>query len=354
MPVEGRIPTAAPAEARVRARPRRSPPPPPRVRNAWKGRCCAGRRASTFRPTTSTAVTVGSPALMEFHAWRGCAGGDCDAGLVRCGNECIDVSIDPDHCGGCENDCDDGEACVSGICETSIECGVVETPEGGECPGECDECDGGTCVINCIGEGACEGDDVECPVRLGVLHCLQRRGRLRETRVECPSGYACEVWCLEGDDACNALEVQCSASGTCDLRCGSGEISALAGPRSTVASTHARRVARAGKCPTSTATRAATATRADRSAGEDSAEAGDRVFDGGEGGARVAQAEEAGLGDAARFAGGEVDVGFVEHASPQVVSAPARWRRRSQMRKKPASAGRCGIPAASRAAATRA
>lgn len=35
----------------------------------------------------------------------------CDAPFVRCGSQCVDLNIDPDHCGGCDT------VCPSGICQ---------------------------------------------------------------------------------------------------------------------------------------------------------------------------------------------------------------------------------------------
>lgn len=40
----------------------------------------------------------------------------CDAGLVRCGEACIDVRIDESACGACGVACDAGEICSAGAC----------------------------------------------------------------------------------------------------------------------------------------------------------------------------------------------------------------------------------------------
>ena len=43
--------------------------------------------------------------------------GNCPAGQVKCGNQCIDVTSDPSHCGNCNDRCASGQSCVSGVCQ---------------------------------------------------------------------------------------------------------------------------------------------------------------------------------------------------------------------------------------------
>lgn len=62
-------------------------------------------------------------------------GGDCAAGYERCGNECIDVARDPNHCGRCDNVCSQGNNCVGGVCGSSdatidVRDGNVDAPDG--------------------------------------------------------------------------------------------------------------------------------------------------------------------------------------------------------------------------------
>lgn len=85
------------------------------------------------------------------------------APLVACAGACVDVDVDPEHCGGCDLPCADGLACVSGSC--GVACGPGSTACGDRCtdteidPAHCGGCDmpcgpgvpcfAGTCTPNC-------------------------------------------------------------------------------------------------------------------------------------------------------------------------------------------------------------
>ncbi len=49
----------------------------------------------------------------------------CPAPQLLCAGECVTVSSNRDHCGGCDAPCDDGELCVSGECELSCSPGLL-------------------------------------------------------------------------------------------------------------------------------------------------------------------------------------------------------------------------------------
>jgi hypothetical protein len=40
----------------------------------------------------------------------------CDAGLSKCGNECVDTKSDPANCGKCGKKCPMNKGCVLGLC----------------------------------------------------------------------------------------------------------------------------------------------------------------------------------------------------------------------------------------------
>jgi hypothetical protein len=156
----------------------------------------------------------------------GVCGGQCPDGLVLCDNgECVDVSSDPDHCGSCGNDCDRDEMCVSGNCEEQqVECGAEPEPPGDEeCPDQCGECVGGTCVIECVGDGTCDGDEVRCPDDWACLVQCVGPEACADLQIDCPPLYSCRVECLEGQDVCDSIQVECSGSGVCRLECGEGD-----------------------------------------------------------------------------------------------------------------------------------
>jgi hypothetical protein len=76
-------------------------------------------------------------------------------GLSKCGQECVDVLSNVDHCGKCRTRCEppDGGtvACVAGVCTPSCELGF--TP----CEGACvdllsDQKNCGACKVECGGD----------------------------------------------------------------------------------------------------------------------------------------------------------------------------------------------------------
>lgn len=59
------------------------------------------------------------------------AGSECDE--TTCGDECVDTSNDPGHCGGCFRNCGAGESCSGGVCQSRPGCAPPTTQCGGEC-----------------------------------------------------------------------------------------------------------------------------------------------------------------------------------------------------------------------------
>ena len=97
--------------------------------------------------------------------------GGCGS-LASCDSTCVDVDVDPEHCGGCDQACADGLACIAGEC--SVACGASSSACGDRCidtqidPGHCGGCDlpcgpgvpciAGTCTPSCAaGQLACAG-----------------------------------------------------------------------------------------------------------------------------------------------------------------------------------------------------
>jgi len=81
---------------------------------------------------------------------------DCDA-ASRCDGLCVDMSADPEHCGACDNSCDNEELCADGQCTCR--------PGLTECDGDCVDLDSnpdhcGGCGDGCAGGEACY--DGEC------------------------------------------------------------------------------------------------------------------------------------------------------------------------------------------------
>jgi hypothetical protein len=87
---------------------------------------------------TSFAILVGS---VGCGADNGVVGGDCAAGYTQCGLVCVDISNDPENCGGCGNVCASG-ICTDGKCESGAarDAGADASKDGGKQKGR----DGGS------------------------------------------------------------------------------------------------------------------------------------------------------------------------------------------------------------------
>ncbi|MEZ4299322.1 MAG: hypothetical protein R3B70_30510 [Polyangiaceae bacterium] len=76
---------------------------------------------------------------------------NCEAGLVSCGGQCVNLDTDPDNCGECGVDCgDDGVMCSGGVC------GI-----GPGCPGGFASCNG-VCADLSSDPQHCGGCDIQC------------------------------------------------------------------------------------------------------------------------------------------------------------------------------------------------
>lgn len=121
----------------------------------------------------------------------GTCASECSEGRTRCGQVCADLSSDLAHCGECGESCDADGACVAGDCRDS-------------CGDSCEEDDGEVCVAEvCVcrtGLTDCSGSCVD--LMANANHCG-----------ECGRGCGDDV-CLAGDcvsDGCGAL-TECSGA----------------------------------------------------------------------------------------------------------------------------------------------
>jgi len=162
--------------------------------------------------------------------------GDCPA--LSCGDECVDPSSDPRHCGGCDVACGAGEVCADGACELSC-------PEGQDaCDGGCHDLAAspahcGACGVTCdagevCSEGACAtscaADLTDCS---GACRDLATdRASCGACGVTCDAGEicadgACAPSCGAGltvcDDACVDARSDRAHCGACDVACDAGE-----------------------------------------------------------------------------------------------------------------------------------
>ncbi len=133
-----------------------------------------------------------------------CTAGTCDcfAPLQRCGGTCSNFQHDENNCGGCGIDCSEGETCIDGRC--SFVCSNGLTACGTGCANT------STDMQNCGGcERVCSGGDNqsgEC--RSGACH------------LECEPGWhdldgarGCEYFCDPadaGDEVCDGQDNDCN------------------------------------------------------------------------------------------------------------------------------------------------
>lgn len=161
----------------------------------------------------------------------------CDEGEACCGDECVDVSFDSRHCGGCDQVCDSSNTlCVAGecVCEVGYRtCGMdplCETDIGssdahcGVCDNACDatsECNFGLCSC---GLSLCEMNEACCDIDgMGETLCVninESAGHCGDCNAPCPAGFECTdglctcngLTCDQGDVCCNGA---CVPGGTC-------------------------------------------------------------------------------------------------------------------------------------------
>jgi hypothetical protein len=152
-----------------------------------------GEEDTSEDTTPDTADTSGDTAADE-------GGPACSGGEVECGDECVDLDEDPDHCGACDNACGSDEACYEGSCVT--EC--PDDPDSGVPLTNC----GGTCVNTDTDDDHCGECDNACPE--GMI-C----GHQECTSEVCAPG---EVYCFGHCTSLSSDQFNCGECGnTCDV-----------------------------------------------------------------------------------------------------------------------------------------
>lgn len=151
-----------------------------------------------------------------------------EASETACGGDCVDLDVDDDHCGSCDNECGADERCEEGICEELSGClvrGCVGfnycDPDDGQCKTGCtvDE----QCSDTNNATGVCR--DHQC-----VFECDPDTRLCGTGCVACPTGDAVELTtcdagacvvhsCVEGYRLCDGDCAECpseAAQTTCD------------------------------------------------------------------------------------------------------------------------------------------
>jgi hypothetical protein len=128
--------------------------------------------------------------------------GGCGAGLTACGDDCVDLDRDPDHCGSCEVDCFEGHLCLSGACS---ECPEGEVRCGSWCTDlSSDEASCGVCGVVCPAGATCISGGCHCPP--GFEPCAGACVDVSNDESSCGScGNTCDAVfgeCFEGECRC--------------------------------------------------------------------------------------------------------------------------------------------------------
>lgn len=128
----------------------------------------------------------------------------CPQGTMQCGNACVDTSSDSNNCGTCGHVCASGQSCVAGSCASSCspDCtGKVCGDDG--CGGSCGACPGANCVGSTFQAAAtCSADGTTC-IPGTTMNC---------DPYNCSQNGTCLTTCA-GDFDCEAGN--CCESGTC-------------------------------------------------------------------------------------------------------------------------------------------
>ena len=154
------------------------------------GQVCGGGVCVTLGPTDAGTVA-------------------CPAGQVRCVDRCVDLTVDPGHCGGCGNSCPIGTLCMGGTCRSAS----MMPPGGGDggspCPSGLSACGGG-----CI-------DTSRDPTHCG------RCGNACALGSVCTRGACVSAGCMPGwgfcNDACIDVQRDANNCGSCGRACPSGQ-----------------------------------------------------------------------------------------------------------------------------------
>lgn len=125
----------------------------------------------------------------------------CPPGQTRCGEQCVDVNTDEQHCGACDTSCEEDFECREGRC--------VRTG----CPSDQTLCDGrcvdtrsdrqhcGACGLSCASHLTCRNARCECPV------ATQRNcgNRCVDTATDAQNCGACGNKCASGQTCQNGV-----------------------------------------------------------------------------------------------------------------------------------------------------
>ncbi len=119
-----------------------------------------------------------------------------DSAFEECDDQCVDTSVDDDHCGQCNNDCGTGEGCDDGIC----------------CDGEFTNC-GGQCIDLVSDDDHCGVCENQCTTGVAGATAFCSQSSCVEQCTD-TSHTLCD-----GDERCADLDTDIEHCGSCEVSC---------------------------------------------------------------------------------------------------------------------------------------
>jgi len=189
-------------------------------------------------------------------------GAECAPGYALCGGACVDIQVDPEHCGACDSVCGGGQSCTDGRCDGfdagafAFDGGVVPldgssgadagrfTDGGGADGGTGGVIDGAVADAGASDGGTSDGgtSDGGTGCEVGELQCGDRCVRPSVNARHCGGcdmACAAGAFCVEGSctDECPSPRATCDGlcinlasdpdnCGACGIACPSGVCSA--------------------------------------------------------------------------------------------------------------------------------
>ncbi len=166
-------------------------------------------------------------ALFAVGAAGACVGdfaGLCRNGASECAGVCVELAVDPNHCGACGVTCEGDRSCVDGVCQPP--CGsspvcdgacVDPTTDVRHC-GSCgNACDAGAICVDGACEPGCAGESLACPS--GCVDALNDEASCGACNAPCASGEVCTL----GACSCVDTFTDDANCGACGHRCGVGQ-----------------------------------------------------------------------------------------------------------------------------------
>ncbi len=124
----------------------------------------------------------------------------CSAPREACGGGCVDTSINPAHCGGCNQPCALGQTCAAGLCQSA--CALPQTMCGTSCVNRStDAANCGACGTRCNSAQSCVAGVCRSTITCSAPQSL------------------CGTVCVDrSTDAtnCGACGIRCTTTQTCN------------------------------------------------------------------------------------------------------------------------------------------